>query len=116
MTPPNTPNEIEAIVDEACSIIGMFNEDGNIDIELTARMINLIRTTLTQQHTQHREQTERERERYIEVVKTYGVKMSALQQEMIGTAHDDCKQMLAYDMHSRLIAVKHITEALSAIS
>jgi hypothetical protein len=64
-------------------------------------------------HQELQKAREEERERCVAIVKEYGVKMSALQQELIGTAHDDCKQMLAYDMHSRLIAVKHITEKLS---
>ena len=54
-----------------------------------------------------------ERERSIAVIKDYGSRMSELQIEMIGTAHNDCKQMLAYDMSSRLIAVKHIQNALA---
>jgi hypothetical protein len=46
--PPNTPNEIEAVVEEACAIIGKFNQGGDIDVELTVGIANLIRTTLTQ--------------------------------------------------------------------
>lgn len=58
-------------------------------------------------------QSKAQEARCVAVVKDYGERMSKLQIEFIGTAHDDCKQMLAYDMHSRLIAVKHITEALT---
>ena len=34
---------------------------------------------------------------------------------MIADAHEDSKIMLAFDMHSRLIAVKHIKAHLQAL-
>lgn len=53
------------------------------------------------------------REECIAIVEEYGKNIQKLHEEMIGTTHEDCKQMLAYDMHSRLIAVKHILKYIS---
>ena len=69
--------------------------------------------TLTAERKRCDEMVEAERERCIGIVKDYGESMSKLHQEMIGVAHEDSKIMLAFDMHSRLIAVKHITEKLT---
>ena len=55
-----------------------------------------------------------ERERCIKAVDDYGKSMSKLRIKMIGKSHEDSKTMLAYDMHSRLIAVEeHIKNALT---
>lgn len=64
-------------------------------------------------HQQLQKAREEERERCIKIVEDYGKSMSKLHSEMIGTAHEDSKMMLAFDMHSRLIAVKHITEKMN---
>ena len=54
-------------------------------------------------------------EECMRVVEEYGQSMSRLHEEMIGKAHEDSKMMLAYDMHSRLISVKHIKEKLLSL-
>jgi len=46
-------------------------------------------------------------------VKEYEKNIQKLHHEMMGTTHEDCKHLLVYDMHSRLIAIKHILQALS---
>ena len=56
---------------------------------------------------------EEERERCIKVVDDYGKSMRELHNKMIGNAHEDSKMILAFDMHSRLIAIKHITEKMN---
>ena len=65
-----------------------------------------VRVCLTETDQQAREEC-------IAIVEEYGKNIQKLHEEMIGTTHEDCKQMLAYDMHSRLIAVKHILKYLS---
>ena len=52
------------------------------------------------------------RESLVKVVDDYEQDIKKLHHKMMGTAHDDCKEMLAFDMHSRLIAVKHIKEKI----
>lgn len=52
----------------------------------------------------------------VAIVEDYGKRMSELHEEMIATSHEDSKMMLAYDMHSRLIAVKHIKEKMLKLS
>lgn len=64
-------------------------------------------------HHQLQKAREEEREKCIKIVEDYGKSMSKLHSEMIGTAHEDSKMMLAFDMRSRLIAVKHITEKMN---
>lgn len=64
-------------------------------------------------HQELQKAREEERERCIKVVDDYSKSMSKLHSKMIGTTHEDSKMMLAFDMHSRLIAVKHITEKMN---
>jgi len=52
------------------------------------------------------------RDSLVKVVDDYEKDITKLHHRMMGTAHDDCKEMLAFDMHSRLIAIKHIKEKL----
>jgi len=52
-------------------------------------------------------------ESLVKVVDDYEQDIKKLHHRMMGTAHDDCKEMLAFDMHSRLIAIKHIKEKLN---
>lgn len=52
----------------------------------------------------------------VRVIEEYGESMSKLHSKMIGDAHEDSKMMLAFDMHSRLIAVKHITKKIASIT
>jgi hypothetical protein len=52
------------------------------------------------------------RDSLVKVVDDYEKDITKLHHRMMGTAHDDCKEMLAFDMHSRLIAVKHIKEKI----
>lgn len=75
-------------------------------------ILNYLKRTLETHHHQLQKARAEERERCIKVVEDYGKSMSKLHSKMIGTAHKDSKMMLAFDMHSRLIAVKHITEKM----
>lgn len=69
---------------------------------------------ITTHHLQELQKArEEERERCIKVVDDYGKSMRELHNKMIN-AHEDSKMILAgFDMHSRLIAIKHITEKMN---
>jgi len=75
-----------------------------LDALLDALLESLIDKALTA-HT----------ERIVGEINKYGNRMSELHEEMIAKAHDNSKIMLAFDMHSRLIAVKHIKESINLI-
>ena len=64
---------------------------------------------------QHRLETlvREEREECIKEVENYGEAMRDHLDGLIGKSHRDCREMLVYDMQSRLIATKHITEMLT---
>ena len=48
----------------------------------------------------------------IEEIKEYAKTLDKYHDEMIGTTHEDNKNMLMYDAHSRQIAIKHLIEHL----
>lgn len=58
------------------------------------------------------QELKKEREEIIEIIDKYGKDISKLHDDCIATAHEDSKMMLAFDMHSRLIAVKHIINTI----
>jgi len=76
-------------------------------------MIEALNTKDRERDETVAEAVRREREVCIEIVKTYRTNITKLHEEMVGTTHKDNKHFLAYDMHSRLIAIKHILEALT---
>jgi hypothetical protein len=49
-------------------------------------------------------------------VEEYSKGIAKLHDRMIGSTHEDCKMMLAFDMHSRRVAIKHITKRLDHIA
>lgn len=50
----------------------------------------------------------------VEVIKDYEKRMGENHNQLIGNSHEDSKMMLVFDMHSRLIATKHIIKALTS--
>jgi len=82
-------------------------EETNAQLKVLDDAENLrLATALTETDQQAREHC-------IAVVKEYEKNIQKLHHEMMGTTHEDCKHLLVYDMHSRLIAIKHILQALS---
>lgn len=124
-TPDKTVEEIvdefgNKFVDYIKTIeIGQYNDKGvNIGFKTAYNLMKEHLTQTLQAERQKREQElqkarEEERERCIKVVDDYGKSMRELHNKMIGNAHEDSKMILAFDMHSRLIAIKHITEKMN---
>lgn len=54
-------DSVEAVVDQMCSIIGEYNDDGSIDGEMTSRLATLIRTALQATHQQQVEEAVKNR-------------------------------------------------------
>ena len=104
------PNIIDEIVKDMQEKLDLDCWSPECDCSGGEKVEAWLRTTLHQQLQKAREE---EKERCIKVVEDYGKSMSKHHNQMIGTAHEDSKMMLAFDAHSRLIAVKHITEKMN---
>lgn len=95
----NIPERVEEIEE-------FISETHLSRMETALGVRDMLTTALTETDQQAREHC-------IAVVKEYEKNIQKLHHEMTGTTHEDCKHLLVYDMHSRLIAIKHILQALS---
>ena len=91
-----TPPTVEELEKKYGNIIGWYELKGDIEKALTQTRKDALREAL-------------------EVVRDYEKRMTELHNKMIGITLETSKIMLAYDMHSRLIATKHIKEALTTL-
>lgn len=97
---PTIPERVEEFKKE------FWKLSGDSVTELDRKQDEYVQNMLTETDQQARENC-------IAIVKEYEKNIQKSHHELMGTTHEDCKHLLAYDMHSRLIAIKHILEALS---
>lgn len=85
------PNKI--IKRDCCLYCGYPKKDDAIILEIKSFIKQLL---------------QKQSEEMVEVIEEYKKRIISLNEEMINDIYDDSKIFVSYDMHSRLIAIKHL--------